>query len=92
LEREEELREAAGIYVVPKIELDDTMKEICSLAKQIRDKKAILREDARVRKSSTKPKLPRTAAARDRDRSVSRLREQMTDLGVDMTNTEDVST
>ncbi|XP_059475500.1 nucleolar GTP-binding protein 1 [Neocloeon triangulifer] len=88
LEKEEDLREAAGMYTVPKIELDDTMQEICRLAKQIRDKKAIMRDEARIIKSSTKPKLPRTAAAKDRDRSVSRLRTQMNDLGVEPSESE----
>lgn len=78
------------MYVVPKEELDDTMKEICSLALQIRNKKAIMRDESRVRKSSTKPKMPRTAPSRNRDRSVSRLRDEQTKLGVDMTDTDNV--
>lgn len=36
LEKDEELREAGGMYAVPKIELDETMKEIRDLARQIR--------------------------------------------------------
>lgn len=36
LEKEEEIREQTGMYVVPKIELDDTMQEIKKLALQIR--------------------------------------------------------
>jgi nucleolar GTP-binding protein len=36
LEKEEELREEAGMYAVPKIELDQTMREIQDLARQIR--------------------------------------------------------
>lgn len=36
LERDEELREEAGMYVVPKIELDQTLMEIKELALQIR--------------------------------------------------------
>jgi len=90
LEREEDIREAAGMYAVPKIELDDTMQEICRLAKQIRDKKAILKDEARVNKSSTKSKLPRTAAAKDRNRSVSRLRNQMSEVGVEPSENENV--
>lgn len=36
LEKEEEVREAGGLYAVPKIELDETMREIRQLAVQIR--------------------------------------------------------
>ncbi|KAF5270229.1 hypothetical protein FQA39_LY08443 [Lamprigera yunnana] len=88
LEKEEELREQSGMYVTPKIELDETIEEIKALAIKIREKKFILKDEARVNKQSTKPKLPRTAAAKIRNRSVTRLRSQMTELGLDMTDTE----
>ncbi|XP_065332678.1 nucleolar GTP-binding protein 1 [Cloeon dipterum] len=88
LEKDEELREAAGMYVIPKMELDETMMEISKLAKKIREKKAILQDEARVNKSSTKAKLPRTAAAKDRNRSVSRLRSQMNEVGVEPSESE----
>uniref|UniRef100_A0A6M2DLQ9 Nucleolar GTP-binding protein 1 n=1 Tax=Xenopsylla cheopis TaxID=163159 RepID=A0A6M2DLQ9_XENCH len=91
LEREEGLREEAGMYAVPKVELDQTMKEIRELALQIRHKKAILRDETRVNKASTKPKLPRTAVAKVRERSVSRLRSEMENLGVDMSGTENAN-
>ncbi|KAL4710363.1 hypothetical protein ACJJTC_003760 [Scirpophaga incertulas] len=81
LEKEEELREAAGMYAVPKIELDQTMKEIKELAIQIRNKKAILKDESRLTKQSTKPVLPRTSRAHTRQRSVSRLRGEMENLG-----------
>lgn len=89
LEREEEIREESGMYVIPKIELDDTMREIKKLALQIRHKKIILKDEARVNKQCRKPTLPRTSGAKVRDRSVSRLRSQMEDLGVDMSDTQD---
>lgn len=88
LEREEEIRDETGMYVVPKIELDETMRDIRALAKQIRRKKAILKDEARVNKQSKKPTIPRTSGAKVRDRSVSRLRSQMEELGVDMSGTE----
>lgn len=88
LEREEEVREASGMYVAPKIELDDTLREIKALAIKIREKKFILKDEARINKQSTKPKLPRTAAAKGRNRSVTRLRTEMSKLGVDMTDVE----
>jgi len=77
---------------VPKIEMDETMREIRKLARQIRDKKIIMRQERAILKNSTKPVVPRTAPAKVRDRSVSRLRSEMEDLGVDMSDTNDVST
>lgn len=64
LEKEEDIREETGMYVVPKIELDETMREIKALALQIRHKKAILKDEARVNKQSRKPKIPRTSGAK----------------------------
>lgn len=85
LEREEALREAAGMY--DKEESDDEQtKEVRKLAQQIRDKKKIMQIESRLKKACTKPVMPRTA--RSRERSVSRLRNQMEDLGVDMEGTD----
>lgn len=78
------------MYNIPKMELNETMQEICRLAKQIRDKKAILLDEARVNKSSTKSKLPRTAVAKDRGRSVSILRRKMSEVGVEASESENV--
>lgn len=91
LEREEEVREQSGMYVIPKIELDETMREIKALALQIRNKKAILKEETRVNKASSKPTMPRTAGAKVRGRSVSKLRKEMENLGVDMEDTGDAN-
>ncbi|EZA49936.1 hypothetical protein DMN91_011493 [Ooceraea biroi] len=88
LEQEEHLREEAGLYDYKAPELSQTMREIRQLAMQIREKRAIMKEEARVTKASTKPVMPRTAAAKVRDRSVAKLKEQMEDLGVDMEGTE----
>lgn len=79
------------MYAIPKIEMDETMKEIKELAQQIRVRKAILRQESHVKKQSTKPVTPRTTTARARERSVGRLREEFENLGVDMTETEEVS-
>ncbi|XP_076640785.1 nucleolar GTP-binding protein 1 [Halictus rubicundus] len=89
LEKEEQLREEAGMYDYKVPELSETMKEIVDLAKQIRDKKAIMKDEAMIQKASTKPVMPRTAAARGRERSVTKLKEQMEDLGIDMEETEE---
>ncbi|XP_028164943.1 nucleolar GTP-binding protein 1 [Ostrinia furnacalis] len=91
LEKEEELREEGGMYAVPKIELDETMKEIRDLARQIRNKKAILKDESRLTKQSTKPVMPRTSRARARDRSTGKLREEMEKLGVDMSETKEAN-
>ncbi|CAH2056589.1 unnamed protein product, partial [Iphiclides podalirius] len=88
LEKEEELRIAGGMYAVPKIELDETMREIKDLARQIRNKKAILKDESRLTKQSTKPVMPRTSRARAKGRSASQLRDQMEKLGVDMSESE----
>lgn len=88
LEQQEELREQTGMYAVPKIELDETMREIRALALEIRNKKIIMKEESRVNKQSKKPTMPRTSLAKGRDRSVKKLRSQMQDLGVDMSGTE----
>lgn len=88
MEAEEEARFETGMYAVPKIELDQTMQEIRELAQQIRDKKKIMKVEARIVKQSTKPILPRNTVARGRERTVAGLRKQMEDLGVDMSETE----
>lgn len=80
------------MYAVPKIEQDESLKEIRELAQMIRDKKIIMKQEARINKQSNKPVLPRNTVARGRDRSVSGLKKQMEGLGVDMSNTENVST
>ncbi|XP_003701539.1 nucleolar GTP-binding protein 1 [Megachile rotundata] len=88
LEREEQLREEAGMYDYKVPELSETMRDIVQMAKQIREKKAIMKDEARIVKASTKPVIPRTVTAKGRDRSVSKLKEQMEDLGIDMQDSE----
>lgn len=70
--------------------MDETLLEIRSLARRIRERKAIMRQETRVA-SSGKPTIPRTAPARARERKVSQLCDTMEELGVNMENTEDVS-
>lgn len=84
LEAEEELRDQAGFYDFPESEDDEEMKEIRSLARQIRKKKAILSINAKI-DNTTKPKVSRPIMKR-RERSVSRLRSEMSDLGVELDN------
>ncbi|XP_073964647.1 nucleolar GTP-binding protein 1 [Choristoneura fumiferana] len=89
LEQEEALREEGGLYAVPKIELDETMREIKQLAIQIRNKKAILKDESLLTKQSTKPVMPRNTRARERARSTTKLREEMEKLGVDMSESKE---
>ncbi|KAK6630246.1 Nucleolar GTP-binding protein 1 [Polyplax serrata] len=88
LEKEELARIEAGMYAVPKIEEDSKMREIRELAQIIRDKKIIMKQEARINKQCNKPVLPRTTQARGRERTVGALRKQMEGLGVDMSGTE----
>lgn len=85
------MREETGMYVYNPPEMTQMMRDIAQLAKQIREKKIIMRDEARITKASTKPIIPRTSGAKVRDRSVSKLKREMEDLGVDMENTENVS-
>jgi nucleolar GTP-binding protein len=87
LEKEEEEREKSGYYDIEISSGDEEMQEIRGLAKQIRKKKALQKNESFMRKSSTKPKLPRTA--RKRERSVSRLRDEMGSIGVDISSDEE---
>nr|XP_032525126.1 nucleolar GTP-binding protein 1 [Danaus plexippus plexippus] len=81
LEKEEELREQGGMYEAPKIEYDETMREIRQLAVQIRNKKAVLKDESRLVKQSTKPVMPRNTRAREKTRSTKKLRDEMEQLG-----------
>ena len=63
------------------------MKEIRSLAGKIRIKKKLMKNDQRIDNSKNKPVMPRTTEPVKRSRSVSRLKKEFTDLGVDMSGT-----
>lgn len=45
------------------------------------NKKAILKDESLLVKQSTKPVMPRTSRAREKDRSTNKLRQQMEELG-----------
>jgi len=87
LEREEEMRIEAGVYDKEEDDDDEETLEIHRLANKIRNKKKIIAIESKIGRSGGKPVLPR--ASRKRERSVSRLRTEFEDLGVDMTATED---
>ena len=84
LEREEELRIESGVYDKDDDDLDEDEKEVHKIAEKIREKKKIIAIESRIGRSGGKPVIPR--AGRKRERSVSRLRSEFEDLGVDMSN------
>ncbi|GFT27392.1 nucleolar GTP-binding protein 1 [Nephila pilipes] len=84
LEKEEELRDKAGFYVESESEDDEEMRNIRVLAKKIREKMILHKMESTIKKSSTKAKLPRTGIKRTR--SVSRLRREFNELGVELDN------
>lgn len=93
LEKEEELRERAGFYDSDEEEEEDeSMAEIHELATKIRVKKKLMKNDQKIDRNK-KPTMPRTAplGAAKRDRSVSRLKKEFTELGVDMAGTDDAN-
>ncbi|KAK8381888.1 hypothetical protein O3P69_015117 [Scylla paramamosain] len=88
LEAEEEEREASGFYKYDIQEEDEAMKEIHRLAQQIREKKIINAINAKIDKPQGKAVMPRATKKRERERSVSRLRSEFEDLGVDMSDVQ----
>lgn len=88
LEREEGLREEAGFYDAAPLNIDDTLREIRELAKQIRLKKFMLRDERRLANKKGRSVIPRNKRAKIRDRTVDKLKESMEGLGVDMSGTE----
>ena len=91
LEREEGLREEAGFYDAPPLNMDETLKEIRELAKQIRLKKFLLRDERRLANKKGRSVIPRNKRAKIRDRTVDKLKESMEGLGVDMSGTENAN-
>lgn len=82
LEKEEELRESAGFYDLSDEEETEEMKGWRQLAKKRREEREISKLESQQKKRITKPRLPR--AAIKRERSVSRLRTQLKNSGMDV--------
>ncbi|GAB0093347.1 Nucleolar GTP-binding protein 1 [Sergentomyia squamirostris] len=91
LEREEGLRMEAGFYEPPQLNMDETLKEIRELAKQIRYKKFLLKDARRLDAKKKRPTIPRNKMPKIRERSVAGLKRTMENLGVDMSGTEDAN-
>lgn len=81
LEREERLREEAGYYAVPKIERDEMREEIRKLAEQIRERKAIMRQEAQLNNNRSHP---RPTPVQARGRSLERFKGEMKRIGVEV--------
>lgn len=64
------------------------MKEIRRLATKIREKKIINAINNRIDKPKGKAVMPRASRKRERERSVSRLRSEFQELGVDMSDVQ----
>lgn len=82
LEEEEARREQEGFYDMTSDE-DEDMEDIRVLAKEIRERKALMKAERRT-DHTTKPRLTRSQTTRKRDRNVSNLASNMNSLGVDL--------
>lgn len=82
LENEEAKREQEGFYDLSSDD-DEDMEDIRILAKEIRERKALMKAERRT-DHTTKPRLTRAQTTRKRDRSVNGLRSNMENLGVDL--------
>lgn len=88
LEKEEEMRERAGYYGSDAESDDENVKEIHELAEKIRTKKKLMKNEQKLQ-GTKKSVLPRTTEPKKRERSVSRLKREFEELGVDMEGTDD---
>lgn len=88
LEREEGLRDENGLYNPPDMTLDQTMKEIREMAKLIRTKRFMLRDERRLQSNKNRSAIPRNKMPMVKDRKVDQLKSTMENLGVDMSGTE----
>lgn len=91
LEREEGLREEKGLYNPPDMTLDQTMKEIREMAKQIRTKRFMLRDERRLSSNKNNSAIPRHKMPKIKDRNVDQLKNTLQNLGVDMSGTENAN-
>ncbi|CAD5123844.1 DgyrCDS12150 [Dimorphilus gyrociliatus] len=80
LEKEEELREKAGLYDDDESEEDEEMKEIRQTARKIREKRKIITLESREKRKIEKPRLPRTAKKID----TGDIQKELGELGLDI--------
>lgn len=86
MEKEEEEREKSGFYKPDIKEEDDATKEIHRLAELIREKSKINSINRELDKNTNTVVAPRNTPKRGYERSVSRMRKEFSDLGVDMSD------
>lgn len=91
LERDEGLRLDNGFYEAPKLNVDETLQEIRDMARQIRTKRFVLRDNKRLAPKADKPKIPRHKLPHVRERKVENLKSTMENLGVDMSETQNAN-
>ncbi|XP_015794485.1 nucleolar GTP-binding protein 1 [Tetranychus urticae] len=84
LEEQERQLIENGYYDPNLEEENEQIKEIRALARQIQHKKALLKNEYWLKKGITRPKLPRTG--RKRERSVSRLKHEFEELGIEFSD------
>lgn len=84
LERDEGLRMEKGFYEAQALTIDETLQEIRDMARQIRTKRFLLRDNKRLAPRADKPKIPRHKMPHARDRKAENLQNTMEELGVDM--------
>ncbi|XP_067871070.1 nucleolar GTP-binding protein 1 [Heterodontus francisci] len=85
LEKEEELKQAAGEYDSDSESEDEEMRDIRQLAIQIREKKKMRILMSREKQTKKGPKMPRTAKKIERKT----LEKEMGSLGLDMDNKDE---
>jgi len=86
LEKEEALRISTGVYESDESD-DEMQKDIHRTADKIREKIGLMQIKQRLAQPNSKIIMPRKS--RKRERSTSRLRGEMEELGVDMSETGD---
>lgn len=88
LEREEGIRLGSEFYEPQHLNIDETLQEIRDMARQIRTKRFILRDNKRLAPRADKPKIPRHKMPHVRERKAENLKSTMEELGVDMSGAE----
>jgi nucleolar GTP-binding protein len=88
LERDDGLRMENAFYEPPKLNMDETLQEIRDMARQIRTKRFILRDNKKLAPRADKPKIPRHKQSHVRLRKTENLMSTMEELGVDMSGAE----
>ncbi|MCL4137091.1 UNVERIFIED_CONTAM: hypothetical protein GTU68_020193 [Idotea baltica] len=89
MEEEEEARIKAGIYNLDVDPYTPEELKLLAMGKRISDKIAVINVNKRIDKSNThRAPMPRPSRKRERERSVSKLRSQLGNLGVDLSDTK----